>query len=326
MSKWALVLCSVILVRPATPRDHRAVASKPEQFEIARHSFFDFGPPFDVYELFSVRPTPTGSLIERVTLTPPVSCMQPAGIETAQISVNESVADFLGEANPCTIPAKELRRELKRCKKCMVFSGADVSMQAKCGGQERIIRAQILDKDMFDPSPGTPKNTSWTMQLLSRMDHALGSSVMDRPVFSSPTGGQTSSGNSQMLQDLTSGKYDALFQGGPHKPSQLYHMAQEMPRNPDVEVQISPTVRPEVLTLPAYPPIARSARVEGTVIAKFTVIEDGGTSALIFKNGHPILRAAVERAASAWKFPIGAVGQELQATVVFKMNCSAETE
>jgi TonB family protein len=207
-----------------------------------------------------------------------------------------------------------------------VFSGADVSMQAKCGGQERIIRAQILDKDMFDPSPGTPKNTSWTMQLLSRMDHALGSSVMDRPVFSSTTGGQTSSGSSQMLRDLGLGKYDALFQGSPHKPSQLYRMAQEMPHTPDVEVQISPTVRPEVLTLPAYPPIARTARVEGTVIAKFTVIEDGSTSALIFKNGHPILRAAVERAASAWKFPKDAVGQELQATVVFKMNCSAETE
>lgn len=326
MSKSAILGFILLWVVPALARKHEAPAPQPEQFEIGRHSFFDFGPPFDFYEVFLVRPMPTGSSIERVTLTPPGSCTQPAKVEVAKIAVTESVSDLLNDANPCTIPDKELRRELKRCKNCLVFSGADVAMQIRCGSHDRIIHAQILDKDMFDPSPHTPNHTSWTMRVLTRMDRALGSSVMEQPVFPLTNGSKPLPDRSEMLGDLAAGKYDALFQGSPHKASQLYRMAQEPPRTPDVEVKMTPSVRPEVLAMPVYPAIARIARVEGTVIVTFRVSGDGSTAALIFRNGHPILRAAVERAAAVWKFPKEAAGQEFQATVVFKMNCSAETE
>src|SRR5271170_2518782 len=164
----SVMFCAVLVLSSATfGQANGAISAPPDQFEIGRHTFFDFGPPSDYYELFVVHPTVNGTSIERITLTPPVdSCTRQAKLEVASASINESIAALLGSTNPCAIPEKELRRELKRCKKCLTFSGADVALQVQCGTQARIIRSDILDKDMFDPAPNTPEHTSWTMQLL----------------------------------------------------------------------------------------------------------------------------------------------------------------
>jgi len=319
MRSWVFICAVLISSIPALARHPQPVPPQPDQFTIGRRTFFDFGPPFDFYDLFLVRPTETGSSIERVTLTPAGhSCMQPAKVEVAIVSVGESIESLLGKANPCMIPEKELRRELKRCKKCLVFSGADVAIHVQCGSQSRVVRADILDKDMFDPSANTPKHTSWTMQLLERLDKATGSSVMDRPVSPLSTQEQTAPKDSGTLQDLSSGKYDVLFQGAPEKPSDLYRLAQNPPPGPEIQVLTSPPVRPEVLVQPVYPPIARLANVEGTVTVKFNIDPDGSTSSLVVESGHPMLRGAVEKAVDAWKFPREAASQEIRAMITFK--------
>jgi len=46
-------------------KDGQKVSSVPDQFLIARHTFFDFGPPSDFYEIISVRGTGSGTTIER---------------------------------------------------------------------------------------------------------------------------------------------------------------------------------------------------------------------------------------------------------------------
>src|SRR5215470_19485218 len=157
----------IIIVSSAYAAKKKPDLPIPSQFEIGRHTFFDFGPPFDFYDIFIVRPSSGGSSVERITLTPAGNkCTQPAKLEAASASLTQSVADLLAGTNPCSISQKELSRELKRRKKYSVFSGANVSMQVECGGQKRIIRADILDRDMFDAHPGTPERTSWTMELL----------------------------------------------------------------------------------------------------------------------------------------------------------------
>jgi hypothetical protein len=126
----------LILANCALAQGYSASPSPPNQFEIARRTFFDFGPPFDYYELFFVRPTSTGASIERITLTPPADqCTASAKLETASGSINESIENLLGKTNPCSIPEKELRRELKRCKKCLVFSGATVVIRRTLPGR-----------------------------------------------------------------------------------------------------------------------------------------------------------------------------------------------
>src|SRR5208337_202153 len=259
----------LILCGPALPAERPPATARPDHFEIGRHTFIDIGPPFDFYELFIVWATENGTSIERFTLTPPgAACMTPAKLETASATVSESVAALLGSTNPCAIPEKALQRELKRRREGLVFSGADVFMRVPCGTQTRLIRADILDRDMFDAAPNTPENTSWTMRLLGRLDQAIGGpGVLDKPIFSIPGAEELPAKDldPETLRHLSAGDYDALFQGAPDKPSDLYRAAQIHPPPPTVRLlRVVPTP-PEVSALPEYPPLARLAHIEGVV-------------------------------------------------------------
>lgn len=302
----------------------QSVRPTPTEFAIGRHTFFDFGPPTDFYELFLVRPAPNGTSIERISLTPPGdACIQPASVEVANGSLANSVAELLGKTNPCAISKKELRRELKRCKKCMLFSGAHVVMQVQCGVATRIIRADILDKDMFDSAPQTPEHTSWTMKLLARIDHAVGAGVMDRPVFPIPKESQKNAPpqDSQVLRDIGSGKYDELFHDAPDKPSDLYRAAQIRPPTPIVRLLSSAPFQPEVFAAPGYPPLARIARIGGTVNFAIDVSADGSATNFTVENGHLLLRGTTEKAVGDWKFSKDAAGQRIHAAIEFDTNC-----
>ncbi len=328
--RCSVIICAVLIsCSPALPQERRFASTQPNQFEIGRHTFLDFGPPFDFYELFIVRSKANGTSIERITLIPAGNeCIAPAKLETASASISESTGALLGSTNPCTIPEKSLRRELKRCKNCLVFSGANVVMQVQCGTQTRLIRSDILDRDMFDAAAKTPEHTSWTMRLLKRLDQAVGPGVMDKPIFPTPEREELSAKDSDSvtLRDLSEGKYDALFQGAPNKPSDLYRAAKNHPPPPRVRLLSSVPLTPEVFVQPEYPLLARMARVEGAVSFKIEIDTNGGATNLTFESGHPILREAVKKAVSAWRFPKDASNQQIQATIEFTLNCPRQTE
>ncbi len=308
---------------PAAPQTRNAPASQPGNFVMGRRTFFDFGPPFEFYEIFSVHSGNKGAVVERIQVTPPGDvCTQPATVQVATSSTSESVAELLGGTNPCTIPEKELRRELKRCKTCLTFSGADVVMQVQCGGQSRRIRMDILDRDMFDSHPVTPEHTSWTMTLLQRLDRALGATIMDRPAFTlAAPPPPTTPPSGPLLDDLESGKFDGLFDRGSHTPSELFRQAKNPPPGPSVQLVSSSPFRPTQYELPQYPPLARAAHVSGQVTFKLLVRADGHTSAPTSLGGNPLLQKFVAANAGDWTFPIEAAGQDVQVAVEFKMNC-----
>ena len=320
----SVMFCAVLVLSSATfGQANGAISAPPDQFEIGRHTFFDFGPPSDYYELFVVHPTVNGTSIERITLTPPVdSCTRQAKLEVASASINESIAALLGSTNPCAIPEKELRRELKRCKKCGGYSGAIVAMQVECGGQSRVIRSDILDKDLFDPAASTPKHTQWTMQMLRRLDEAVGPGVMAKPMFS--VGEEEPSSphdtDSAILESLSSGRYDELFQGAPDKPSDLYRSARIQPPTPSVRLVSSTPVEPKVFVAPNYPPIAKLAHVEGSVSFNMRVDSAGNVTNLSFESGSPFLQSAVKSASDGWKFPEDSVAREVHAVIEFSLN------
>ena len=320
----ACFFLTVLICNSAPTQAQSSKASFPDQFIIGRHTFFDFGPPFDFYEVFSIHSTEKGTAIERITITPPGhACTQPATVQTATASVKESALDLLDKANPCTIPEKNLQRELKRCKHCMVFSGADVTMQLQCGDKTRRIRMDILDRDMFDPTSGTPQHTSWTMNLLGKLDEALGTSVMDKPIFSLPeiNTPPASRSDSGSLDNLWIGGFDALFEKAPHKPSELFREALVAPVYPSVALVSSSPFSPVSPALPIYPPIAEAAHVEGRIAIKFDVTSTGETSNLSFVDGKALLNDNVAAAVSGWKFPKDAAGQQINAVIEFNMNC-----
>lgn len=324
--RWAnsFGLSLFIFCSAAVSAERRPVSPQPDRFELGRHTFFDFGPPFDYYELFMVRPTAKGTSIERFTLSPPGdACTVPAKLETASATVSESVASLLGSTNPCAIPERALQRELKRRKKGLVFSGADIAMRFQCGPQPRTIRADILDRDMFDPAANTPENTSWTMRLLERLDQAVGAGVMDKPIFPVLAGEGLAGRNfdPETLRHLSMGDYDGLFQGAPDKPSDVYHAAQLRPHPPSVRLLSSEPFPPEVFALPAYPPLAKMAHIEGVVSLKIEIDTNGKATNFTFEIGHPLLQRAVREAISGWKFPTNSAHQQVHATIEFALNC-----
>lgn len=317
----ALALLAVFATG-ALPKD-RKPSPVPDRFVIGRDTFFDFGPPFHYVELLFANPDGNGTSIQRVMLTAGYKCMLAPKIEVAKATLKQSAADLLGASNPCTIPERDLNRELKRRKHYLVFSGASISMQVPCGGQTRIIRSDILDRDMFDPHGGTPKRTSWTMEILAQLDNALGPGAMDKPVFMLPgeADGSPQPVDSPTLQEIGMGKYDSLFPGTTDKPSQIYLSTKNAIPVATVRFLKASPYQPVQVPLPKYPPIARAAGVEGDFTFKVDVQPDGGTTNFAVEQGSPLLRATVENASHGWVFPKEAAGHQVVATIEFATNC-----
>jgi len=313
-----LSMCAMTLAR-----DRKPAPPMPDRFVIGRDTFFDFGPPFHYVELLLVNPSGQGTSIERVILTAGYKCTLPPKIEVAKATVKQSVADLFSATNPCTIPVKDLHRELKRRKHQLVFSGANISMQVQCGGQTRIIRSDILDRDMFDPRAGTPEHTSWTMGVLAQLDRALGPGVVDKPMITLPgdAGGLAQPPDSPTFQEIAAGKYDPLFPGTTDKPSQIYLSTKEAIPPPTVRLVNSSPFKPIEAPLPRYPAIARAASVEGTFTFTVDVEADGRTTNFAVESGAPLFRGAMEEASHGWVFPIQAAGQRVVVAIEFALNC-----
>ncbi len=191
----------------------------------------------------------------------------------------------------------------------------------------RIIRSDILDKDMFDPKPNTPKHTSWTMQLLAHLDQPFGPGVLDKPIFPAVAEEEPpvkDGQSSPILLDLSAGKYDVLFKDGPDRPSDLYRAAQIKPAIPSVHLQSSTPFQPTKPILPKYPPIARVAHVEGAVSFEVEVDGTGGVSDIAFDSGPPLLRGAVKNAVSGWRFSEEAFNKQVRGTIAFALNCPSQ--
>lgn len=308
----------------ALPQNENQPSASPAEFAIGRLTFFDFGPPFDYYEVFVVHPNSRGTSVERVTLTPGSdACFLPPKVEMGSATVSESVSTLLTDVNPCGIPERDLKRELKRCKHCLTFSGARVAMQVQCGNRMRVIRSDILDRDIFDPAAKTQSNTEWTMNLLNRLDEAVGPGVMQKPLFGSSKENELPSdaSASPVLADIAFGKYDPLFAGEEQKPSALYQAAMQS-RPPDMRVELwRSTIDPVAFSLPIYPAIARLARVQGIVSISVLVDSNGHVHAPFSAGGPALLRASVESAAGAWVFPKEASGKLVTVDIRFYLSC-----
>jgi hypothetical protein len=311
---------------PTMGQKAKEPVERPTQFEMGVLTFFDFGPPFDYYALYVVRPVEAGTQIERIILTPEGNkCFAPAKMERTMATVSETVDHLLGAKNPCEIPEKELKRELKRCKHCLTFSGANVKMQVNCGGETRLIRSDILDHDMFNPAVKTPENTSWTMRLLGELDKAAGPGVMDKPMF--PTKEESSAPPSNedeglILNVMAEGGFDRLFASESPKLSDLYKQTQAVRvAHPEVTVtEIKPRA-PENLVIPKYPPLSLLVHAQGSITANFTILDDGTPSGLPRLTGNRLLQGAVVDAIKNWRFPKEAAGEEIEATFEFAFNC-----
>lgn len=298
----------------------KATGPSPEAFLVGRRTFFDFGPPFEFYEIIAARGEGEGTRVERVTLTPQGdACRSGTTAEHVTAFVPVGVSSLLGSANPCSIPEGELRRERGRCRDCLMFSGADVVMQFQCGRETRRARMNVLDRDLFDGSSRPPRHTSWTLGVLGRLDAALGPGVTQPSAFLTTADSSAPlDAESALVADLARGGLDALFEGAPEKASRLLAES-SVGRAPTVELATDSPFRPRRSQV-RYPDLARMAQVQGSVGISLKVAA-GGTATEIVVKGPPLLDQAVWEAAREWTFPLEAAGHVFTASLVFDLHC-----
>lgn len=320
---------AMLLVSAGTcvAQKHRAQEPIPTEIVIGRNSFIDVGPPFNYYDLTFLRSEGEKTDVERISLTPPADlCYPRAEIRVFHLRLDESISQVLEGMNPCTIPERELKAELKRRNKGPVFSGMNISIQVKCAGGARIIRADILDRDIFDAHPNTPQYTAWSRALFDKLDQATGDHPWDKPMFpvSDAASRAVPKTQSRAMQAIADGKFDQIFSDAPDRPSVLYRTAQNAPRQPFIELTSSEPVRPTVYVDPVYPPIAKAARVHGNVEFHLTVCTSGSATEAAIDSGPMMLRQAVSDAIAKWKFSANDSGKVINGSIRFGLNCAGE--
>ena len=298
----------------------------PESLVIARDTFWDFGPPFNYYDLTQITETAGGLSLDQVLVTPHGdACWQPATVEERSGVLHKTMSELLDGRNPCAIPEKDLHRELKRCKKCLVFSGVNITMQARCGGQDRQLKMDVLDRDINGKSPQTPTNTSWSMRVLSELNDTLGPGSEVKPIFQMSPAAPHPVPNTPLVKAIRVGQYDALF-GKDSDVSIIVHEADQSPHAPpSVAIESVTPALPASPDLPKYPPIARAAHVEGLVQAAFDVSLDGKVQKIAFVSEPRLkmLELGVSDAISKWSFPESVWGKSGSASIRFALNCEA---
>jgi hypothetical protein len=313
----------LIALAPQHPSVAQSPSSTQREFPhkeivLAKSSFIDIGPPFDFYSIYLLTSSVTGTDVEKIAITPPASsCLQPT-TEVSHTHLQQTLGELFDGKDLCSIPEKALRREAKRCKNCLIFSGVHITAEVQCHGKPRLIRYEVLDRDMFDAHPGTPQGTSRTMKLMSTLDEAFGGGDLDRPIFSSASGEAQGSPNSDSLKEVESGKYDSLFS---ESVSQLYRDSQLPQKRPLVAIESSSPSTPISPALPPYPPIARAAHVGGRVSLQLQVGSDGKVSDVKWISGPMMLQAVSVDTAQKWLFPNAAADQTQSVVLDFNINC-----
>lgn len=204
----------------------------------------------------------------------------------------------------------------------LVFSGANISVRVQCSNGERTIPMDVLEQDWFLAHPGTPKYTSWSMQMLKKLDDVLGPGAMEKPIF--PVSSSNSSAPQPQPDPLSNaiknGEYDTLFPGTTLKVSEIYAAAQLPAPVPTVLLGSTP-IQPDAFVPPIYPPIAKAAHFEGTVKFHFKVGEDCAPEEITIDSGPKLVQLGIADAVKQWKLCKAAPGQEIQAQIEFRLNC-----
>jgi hypothetical protein len=190
-----------------------------------------------------------------------------------------------------------------------------------------VIRADILDRDIFDEHPKTPQYTSWSRNLLENLDKVTGQSPWDKPIFPvADSGTLVVPPESAALHAIADGKYDEVFGKDSDRPSDLYRLAQNPPRQPLIEMTKSDPVRPVTYVDPLYPPIAKVAHVHGTIDFHLSVGDDGAAKDATMDSGPKMLWQATTDAIAKWKFSADDSGKVVYGSIRFGLNCGSESK
>lgn len=326
---WLLLFAGSLGILDCPGNCQAQEGNRLQELVIGRETFFDFGPPFQYFDIYVVNRKNTGISLERASLTPEANkCYALAKVEFVEKSSPISIEELLSGKDPCQIPEKKLKKETKKQRRAMGFSGANMVFRVTCGSQIRTLRTGIGDKDWFDEKPDTPVNTSWTTQVLGKLDNIAGPTAMDKPVFdlNAAASDPPLVKNPVIAQKLAAGDYDDLFPGSTQKASAIYKASLVKAPEPTVSLTDSSPVKPTVFTLPPYPRLPLLAAHQGWARLHLMVAADGTVSTTTVYEGSKLFEGVVKDAVIGWKFPPDASEREVTVSLEFKLNCNPASD
>lgn len=301
--------------------------SKLTDFYVVRFAFSDDGPSWFDY-ILDVKAVPQGTRVREVRIAQAdKQCQDPVTVKAVErIIPGSSVASFAGKTDMCGLTEEDVSSAITKFKaKTMagVFDSARFAVVAHCGSTERVFRFPFPEEvDFAELERGSPEAARIWDLFYQVQREVFGK----REIFyqiSPDRDAELQRQGATLIPELRSSEFDGGF-GGSSLRSLLdhYHGQAADGTRSHVDLLAQDNLRLARYVAPIYPPVARSARIEGKVEVEINSdVKTGEVQSVNVVSGHPLLGPAAVSAAKKWQFEVGQRGPIL-ATLEFSL-CSS---
>jgi TonB family protein len=259
-----------------------------------------------------------------IRISPPLFCGGTV-VQAVEADIDEAKFEpLLTRLDLCSVTATAVDRELgRRRKNVAIFDTARSGIIATCGGQKTVLRLPLPEQVDFErmerkrARAAALFNLFWDLlKIAFQGEHFFDESDFQRQL-------ELHRNAIAWIPALRSGRFDGGFEAATLKT------ALENYRGPEP----IPSLIPELLdkdslhfrkyTDPDYPPLAKQARIGGTV--KLQLLLDPETGSVVTAKvmiGHPLLAPSAVEAAKTWRFdPTFGFVNPLEVTVKYSLDC-----
>lgn len=325
-----LVLCATAFA--ASPSNH------PKQFYIVAEAYSDAAPFWFGY-ILDVRPDGTGWRLRWIRVRKLVAgCPPPVTVQLAEKHVTEkSITDLLRRANPCKTTTSQVERAYRQRKRPdLMDHPVHFGIVAACADGEI---AHYLPQFEWEQERKLKRRANQVWRLRNLYSDVLLKTFGEKGPFWDITDEedfQLQVGAESVVGDLRNGTFDGGLQPcrepdckrswseilnayrGPVRLSEV---------GPKAELRVEEYMPAGLRFLdfvgPVYPPLARQARIQGTVRLELDYNrESGEITDVKATSGHPLLTPAAVAAARKWKLDAASTGGEpVSVSLEFSIGC-----
>jgi TonB family protein len=331
--------CIILAGLAAMFADGASVAG-PTEFYVVSEFFSDNGALF-YYRILDVKPDGSDTIVRYIRVAPvAVVCARRIIVQAAEARLpNVSLAAIVGNRNPCAVNSKTLSRAIQsNSRKASVLEAISFGIVAKCGSETNALGLPIADGVNFERMKKSHPEMERLWDLTSTViGRAFGSMDVFNDI-SEAADLQLQREGEQLVPILRFGQYDLglaeATRGGVSKwSSPSFRQVLDGYQKPVSKSEIAAAIVPHLVDSgsykfgkyvdPVYPPLAKSARIEGRVELQLLIDSSTGevkdASAL---SGHPILRQSAIAAVKQWRFSAGSIDSETAKVVLdFALRC-----
>jgi len=281
------------------------------------------------------------SIVRYIRVAPmSVDCSRRTVVQAAEVRVrNASPAQLVKSNNPCAVRPADLNAALKKYKwKASVFETISFGVVVRCGASSVTLELPMAEKVQLDRMQQDRPEIARLWSLAADItDPVFGS----KDIFHDRTEEDDvvlQRAGEKLIAELSSGRFDAGLAaavkgnvGTWRSPS--FRSLLEDYRGPVSASEANASITPQLVNAqtyrfssfvaPKYPPIARSARVQGRVELQLTLEPaTGEVLNALAVSGSGLLAKSVIEAAKQWRFaPDSVESGSLNVTLEFAIRC-----